>query len=616
VQAGLVLVSLLAGLVGQSGLEDGVRLKEYRRSVVLGVASAPAKVLVAKQRSENTLVLEVLDHRDALLERREVVLPWTQAEKSPGKIPEASALMKAHKLSSPVTGDVAPGNLAMLSTRYDNDKKRVILITGKTRKEMGAFSAEEALVVKPAWTSDGSWLVLSGSTGKVGFLTMEKLPKGAQELSVTERLDVFLGDCEHFAAMGRFQRAASLAESALKVQGTPRVRYLLVMAHAHLQNWKTAVDHLRELEKLKSPEARQFSESLGKLPVVREARLRQMDFNSSRDYTFHASKGFEGTSIWVKIKDREGNSIAVFKPTNGNTYHRGEIFVYQMAKLLDISELYPVNLLYELNRDGCAKFVKSLEEVEYKGVKEKNRQAMLKACRSGRLEGTVKEWVRDFQFFGAIGKGEKLKKHGIYSKLTRGGPWPARDNTVTARQSTKMYKPDRCKSAMYIGRLNEWQMARDLSDIMVMDVLASNEDRFPGANIEFKSLAGVKETSDCVFDLGASRLFSLDNGATFKGTQSNGWADFSKRVQISRFRKETFRRLTQIREFIENKRTAPVFLRRWGITRPSELWAFLALDKGDKHPRRKEPHKLFLTNLNNALTYMNRFANDKFAWYD
>jgi len=214
------------------------------------------------------------------------------------------------------------------------------------------------------------------------------------------------------------------------------------------------------------------------------------------------------------------------------------------------------------------------------------------------------------------GKGEKLKKHGIYSKLTRGGAWPAREDTVKARQITKMYKPDRCKSATYNGRLNEWQMARDLSDIMVVDVLASNEDRFPGANIEFKSLSGVKETSDCVFDFGESRLFSLDNGATFKGTQSNGWMDFSKRVKISRFRKETFRRLTQIKEFVENKRTAPVFLMRWGISRPSELWVFLALDKGDKHPRRKEPHKLFLTNLNNVWTYMNRFANDKYAWYD
>jgi len=404
VQAGLVLVSLLAGLVGQSGLEDGVRLKEYRKSLVLGVASASPKVLVAKQRSENTLVLEVLDHRDALIERREVVLPWKQAEKSPDRIPGAAQLMKTHKLSSPVIGDVAPGNTAMLSTRYDQDKKRVVLVTGKTRKEMGAFSAEEPLVVKPLWTPDGKWLVLSGSTGKVGFLTMEMIPKGARELSASERLDVFLGDCDHFAALGRFQRVANLGESALKIQETPRVRYLLVVAHAHLQNWKTAVDHLRKLEKLKGPEAQQFAEALGKLPLVREARLRQIDFSSSRDYTFHASKGFEGTSIWVKIKDREGNSIAVFKPTNGNTYHRGEIFVYQMSKLLDISELYPVNVLYELNRDGCAKFVKTLEAVQYKGVKERNRKAMIRACRSGRLEGTVKEWVRDFQFFGAMAR--------------------------------------------------------------------------------------------------------------------------------------------------------------------------------------------------------------------
>ena len=292
--------------------------------------------------------------------------------------------------------------------------------------------------------------------------------------------------------------------------------YLACLVFAYLQLWEESAGYLKELRGLTSESGKAFARQAWATPVVREAWLRGLDINGDDSITFKANKGFEGTSVWVKVKDASGKTIASFKPSNSNTYHRGEAFTYQMGKLLGIEELYPVTFVYELDAAGCEKFVAALKDVSYKGFKEKNRKKLIDMCRKGGIEGAVKEWVPDFVFFGAIGTVARLQKHSVYSYLQRQNARPEAGKTMSVSQTTHIYKPDQCKEATYVGTMDVAQLARDLSDVLVVDVLNANEDRFPGANIEFKSIHGAKAVKECTFDFGESRLFSLDNGATFK----------------------------------------------------------------------------------------------------
>ena len=278
--------------------------------------------------------------------------------------------------------------------------------------------------------------------------------------------------------------------------------------------------------------------------------------------------------------------------------------------------MYPVNMLMTLDEAGCEKFVKALSDVKYKGMKERNRLKLIGVCKKEKkLEGTMKEWVQGFVFFGAISTRDKIKKHSILKFLDKGGPMPSTSKYLKVKQQTHLYKPDDCKEATYYGRLRESQLAKDLANLLLMDMLNANEDRFPGANIEFKSLGSVREASKCVFDFGDARLFSLDNGATFKGSYSNAMVDFTKRLPVTRFSKRIYTRLKAIAKFIGGSGRAPLCLRRWGITTVDELWEYVALDKGDSHRHRKQPWKLFETTLKATLKYIDSVGKDKRAWY-
>ena len=81
------------------------------------------------------------------------------------------------------------------------------------------------------------------------------------------------------------------------------------------------------------------------------------------------------------------------------------------------------------------------------------------------------------------------------------------------------------------------------------------------------------------------------------------------------FKRDTFNRLEAIQKFSKGEGPLPRFVAEQGIRTVEELSRFLALDKGDSHPRRKKPFDLFAANLNNVLKYMRKYDKDPFAWF-
>lgn len=614
-----------AGTAGATGDE---RTPQCLDAAVLAIGGAPPKVLIAERTGDATVAFSVYTTDGHVVEEKRAAFPGPDAVPAFSepevllKHADAAALADAHKLRKAACSALEAKHRAVVMRRLGKGRLALVLVTGKGRSELVSVPDEAVLRVQTCFDSAGATLTVAGQSAQEegpgtpprGFLAFVQVPTG-EPLSDGALAGIWSEQGDLFFDVGRFSLAAESYEDSLASASGPRALFRSALSHAWIGAWKKSSLRVGQLDLLSEGEARVLQETSLHLPLLREARMRSIDINGSPDYSFKANKGFEGTSVWVKLKNKDGKSVAMFKPSNGNNYHRGDVFTYQMAKLLGTEDLYPVSILYTLDKRGCKKFAAALGEAKYKGPKERNRLSLLKQCQKGGLEGVVKEWVPDFVFFGAIGTTAKLQKHSVFRHLQRNGAMPEKGKTAKVQTKTKLYKPDNCKEATYFGVVDVDRLAQDLADVLVMDVLNANEDRFPGANIEFHSLGHGVEVKPCVFDFGASRLFSLDNGATFKGTTSNGFVDFTKRLKVSRFRRATFEKLEALQTLIKGDGPVPAFAAEQGIRNVADLTRFLALDKGDSHPRRKRPFDLFATNLRNVLAYMGKYEKDALAWF-
>lgn len=570
---------------------------------------------------EGDLALEVVDGKGETLATATVTgcdLPKLRLDlknRSTGCLPET--LLKKHKLSRfPVFSPMCRDLTAMVEVEAEAKKMSVLLVLAHWKKTLHTqtLTRRRAFPIQVRWHEGCDLLVVShpGSSVSAPFTSPATLKAERTRIPDESRGEFWMRRGERLREDGDWVDARASAGEALPLVRDADALERTARLLARLRLFDSAMDAAARLQK-KAPKAHA---ALMKGLEMREATLSTLDL-TSKAWTFKAPKGFEGTSIWVKVKDGEGENVAAFKPTNGNTYHRGEIFTWRMAQLLGIEALFPVTVKATLDKSGCDKLVASLKKVKYKGPKEQNRQRIIRACRKGELEGALKEWVSGFQFFGAIGKVKKLQKHSILKHLTRKGARPEKGKNISVTQKTKYYKPDRCKQGTYKGVIDQDLLARDLSDLLVMDVLNANEDRFPGANVEFKSISGVvKEPKPCVFDFGPSRLFSLDNGGTFKGAAYGSWDDLKKNLKVSRFNKRTHLRLKALRAFVRGERGAPTFARRFGIRTTEDLSTFLCMDEPDDHRNRKKPpFRLFKMNLKKIVEYMSKYEDDKYAWF-
>jgi tetratricopeptide (TPR) repeat protein len=594
----------------------------FADAALLGWKSEPTRLLIAQQNGPEKITLRVVGP-DGKAVSQEVL---TASEEEPLPEFKAAALrawpkvrdrMKEQGMERGRSADIEPGARAVLSISYEKKETVYVLVLADREEEIFRHPRKARAELYPYFPPGRECFALVGSVTDgegiaTGTTVVQPLPAKAGALSDAKLAEAWFKDAQNRIEYEYYVEAGALLHKALQRRSDAETQFTAALVDAYLGEWEGA---RAKLDGAIKAGGETWTDRAHQEPLLREARLRGLDFNRDRSLTFKASKGFEGTSVWVKVKDSEGRNVAIFKPTNGNTYHRGEVFTYQVAKLLRIEKLYPVTILYTLDKEGCDKFAEALDKVTYKGMKERNRERLIRVCRKGGLEGAVKEWVLDFQFLQAIGTQDKLKRHRVFKHLQHNRAHPAEGETVRVKTVTRLYKPDHCKQATYKGTLDLAQFARDVSDLLIVDVLNANEDRFPGANVDFKSLGRARETSTCVFDFGPARLFSLDNGATFKGTYSNGYVDFTKRVKPSRFNRRTYRRLKEINAFVKGEGPRPRFLAHWGIESVDDLSRFLALDKGDDHKRRKEPFKLFTTNLRYVLTRLDQFKKNKDAWF-
>lgn len=292
-------------------------------------------------------------------------------------------------------------------------------------------------------------------------------------------------------------------------------------------------------------------------PMGEEPRMAGFDLDGEGT-TFDFLSDFEGTSIIIRVREAETREkLAVIKTTSSNTRIEGEIYAHRLSVFLGFVELVPDVLPVRLEGGALEKLRDLLESEEMRDEnKERNRRRVLRSVveaieSGGHFAGAMKPWLRAFIFHSGLGHRESLAESDVMYFLTHGRRQPT-DEQVRLRQYTRMYEP----LGTHQGYIEMWQLAEDLSNIMLMDALTGQNDRFPGANLHFMSIAGEEvdtgrtRRNRPIFDMGEVRLLALDNGASMHSTIGTGIADLQGNVvggtRVERFERESIDRLQSL----------------------------------------------------------------------
>lgn len=258
------------------------------------------------------------------------------------------------------------------------------------------------------------------------------------------------------------------------------------------------------------PEAGTDRESAAYLASA-EAYLESLDLDDPR-VSFRQLGGTTATNWAVRIGDQ---SVADLKCTSGNTDHHGAVIAYRLGRELGF-DVYPVAVYRDIDRTiGDRRIAEQCALKEWATV------------------FTQYYWTRD-----TFADTDSRDKQKLIAALQCDSPKPATSEPFRYYARSAYGDPGLpgVRRVPYSGDSNLLTAARDFSNMMVIDTLIGNEDRFPGGNMFFRSVDTSHRVVDGAVIFDNVRLFSLDNEAAFKGaTPASTHAAKDLAKYVSRF---------------------------------------------------------------------------------
>ena len=261
-----------------------------------------------------------------------------------------------------------------------------------------------------------------------------------------------------------------------------------------------------------------------------ESYLKSLDLNDP-SLEFKRLGGTTATNWSVK---KDGRTVADLKCTSGNTDHHGAVIAYRLGRELGFN-IYPVAVYRKVDR--------SIEGTRI------SQQCALKEWES---VFTQYYWTRD-----TFASTDSPDKRSLAKALSCQSAKPAQDDEFlfSARSAYGDPKLKGASRVPYSGRTSLLEATRDFSNMMAVDTLIGNEDRFPGGNLFFRSVttSHVERQDGIVFE--DARLYSLDNEAAFKGqTPASTHSARDLKTYVARFDSDMIARLKRLAEDPETLR--------------------------------------------------------------
>lgn len=258
----------------------------------------------------------------------------------------------------------------------------------------------------------------------------------------------------------------------------------------------------------------------------KEDYLKSIDVSDST-LTFKRLGGTTPTNWAVK---KEGNSIACLKCSSGNTNHNAAIAAYFLGKKLSFN-IYPVAVPVRVDRSIT----------DQKGTTQINKDCAMKEW-AGKM--TQYYWVRD-TFITTDDSSKRALSKALRCSESENVDLDQVYNFDTNSQYGDPLIND--AKTHFRGRTTLRRAVMDFSNMMLIDVLVGNNDRFPGGNIFFRTESGNvkinKERREVFYE--DARFFSLDNEAGMKSLESNAKNDLKK--YVFRFDESMIEKLSALR---------------------------------------------------------------------
>ncbi len=207
----------------------------------------------------------------------------------------------------------------------------------------------------------------------------------------------------------------------------------------------------------------------------------------------HLSLEMKKAHVYPKVL-KHGEVVGRFRPESAGTSVRAEITSFNIARGLGCGELFQPAVEIELRGKGLTTFHRMLETATFPEYKEDERREILQAIDDNPegLSGAYKPIppVNAMKYRGAerpddppngaLDTGDIIARH-----LRHDAPQPGREPVALPHTGL---------------RASPARLARDLSDILLVDALAGQWDRFSGNNLH------IVPTAD------GARLMAIDNG--------------------------------------------------------------------------------------------------------
>lgn len=309
-----------------------------------------------------------------------------------------------------------------------------------------------------------------------------------------------------------------------------------------------------------------------------------------------------GCSIVLRVQERffkrqkeRWRNIAVMKTRSGFTFLQSEVGYYRLGKYLRFN-IFAVTVYRELQRATIEKLVMDLKERSYpleckEAAREKlvGELLLLLEKKEPKLRVILKEWLPLFRNLPSDGFNKLPKVFAFHEHLTLAGAQPP-DEVVEfpARRRSR-------KSQRYTALASVRGMVMDISNLMVLDAVTSQYDRWGGHNLHFRLTDGSEFVAgeDGVRRGGSARILALDNGSAMRSETTRAFDDL--KLHVGRYDRDFIARLK--------------LLRRWLKEEPRAARKWLGLPRYEfKNLRR---------NLRTVLKYVDeKTRNNPAAWFD
>lgn len=261
----------------------------------------------------------------------------------------------------------------------------------------------------------------------------------------------------------------------------------------------------------------------------------------SPDYKFEYKKS--STSIGLYITGPEGK-VGKWVPTNESADPEAQVVSYRLGRFLQMSELTVPSAYYTLRGRALAEFRQKLNRQEKGKTRLLNQARILRELSKNPYEllGALTAPVDQFEVETVVNAASNIinRQHPIATFIRADGPMPSaqKEISLTGKKTRSGIRPTNTELAL----------AREFSQIMVLDILTGQYDRWSGGNVE----AVFREST------GALRLHFIarDNG----GAGMVGTAAMKRYFGIvSRFDRAQIRLVNQL---VENLRGNPAEVAR------------------------------------------------------